>query len=218
MGETTLSRLFPKRRFPMKRFLIIALVGALSVAGGTGLAFGAGTGPQPGTKPPSTKASPTPAPGKTPPSMPQPQAKKPTPPPKKEPPSKPPTQPNKPPSHREVTVDVPKGGPMPPAKQDPAKPANSSKPGADTYSLADYKRDMDKAVKEGQDGSKEEALSALGIVAGAVGGGGAPGATAATILEGPQLVDSKILELKSNLDFWAANGKLVGAWINGTLK
>jgi hypothetical protein len=77
---------------------------------------------------------------------------------------------------------------------------------------------MDKAVKEGQDGSEEEATSALEIVAGAVGGGGAPGAVAAIILIGPQLVDSKTLELKSQLDGWAATGKLVGACFNGTLK
>jgi hypothetical protein len=102
----------------MKRFLIIALVGALSMAGGTGLAFGADAGPQPGSKPQSTKASPAPAPGKRPPSTPQPHAKKPTPPPpKKDPPSKPPTQANKPPSHRDVKVDVPKGAPEAPCQE-----------------------------------------------------------------------------------------------------
>jgi hypothetical protein len=207
----------------MKRFLVSALVGAWSLAGSTGLAFGANDGPQPGSKPQATKASPTPAPGKRPPSTPQPQAKKPAPPPpKKQPPSKPP-------DHRKVVVDVPKGGPKPPAKKDPtkpgqAKPDNGSKSGTDSYSWADYKRDLDKGVKEQQDGLKEEGPADLQILGGAVLGltagplGPAVGATGEAIINGPQLVDGKLLQAKGTWDGVVATGKLIGSWLNGTFK
>jgi hypothetical protein len=198
----------------MKRFLIFALVGALSLAGGTDLAFGQTGHPQTPTKSQATNSSPTPAPGnKRPPSPP---------PPKKQPPSKPP-------DHRKVVVDVPKGGPKPPAKKDPtkagqAKPGNGSKPGTGSYSWDDYKRDLDKGVKEQQDGLKEEGPADLQILGGAVLGlaggpaGPAVGATGAAIINGPQLVDGKLLQAKGTWDGVVATGKLIGSWFNGTFK
>jgi hypothetical protein len=84
----------------MKRFLILALVGAWSLAAGTGLAFGQNGSPQTPTKPQAKKPSPPP-------------------PPKQDPKSKAPTQASKSPNHRGVKVDVPKGGPRPPAKKGP---------------------------------------------------------------------------------------------------
>jgi hypothetical protein len=48
----------------MKRFLVLAVVGALSLVGGPGLAFGQNGRPQP----PATKAAPPASPGKRPPS------------------------------------------------------------------------------------------------------------------------------------------------------
>ena len=100
----------------MKRFLVLALVGAWSLAGSTGLAFGQSAGAQSPSKPQATKTPP--APPKHPTSTPQTQATKPSPPPsKKHPPSKPATQASK--GHRGVKVDVPKGGERPPAKKGP---------------------------------------------------------------------------------------------------
>ena len=134
----------------MTRFLIFALAGALSLAGGTGLAFGENAGPKTPTKP---------------------QAKKPAPPPpKKQPPSKPATQATKPPSHRDVKVDVPKGGPQPTANKTPAKPGNGSKPGAGSYSLDDLNRDLKKANQEQWDGFKEELPVDAAMVATAASG------------------------------------------------
>jgi hypothetical protein len=145
MGETTLSRLCCKRSFPMKRFLVVALVSVLSVAGGAGLAFGSAANPKTPTKP---------------------QAMKPIPPepPQKQPPSKPPTPASKPPDHRKVIVDVPKAGPKSQAKKDStkpgqAKPGNGSKSGKDSYSWDDYKRDLDKDVKGFEEGVTDEAKS-----------------------------------------------------------
>src|SRR5262249_12252155 len=64
MGETTLSRLYCRWRFPMRRFLVLALVGALGLAGGTGLAFGENARPQTPSKPQAKKVSPPASPGK----------------------------------------------------------------------------------------------------------------------------------------------------------
>jgi hypothetical protein len=215
----------------MKRFLILALVGAWSLAGSTGLAFGANDGPQPGSKPKATKASPTPAAGKSQPSTPQTQAKKPSPPPppKKHPPSKPPTQASKPPDHRKVVVDVPKGGPKPPAKKDPtkpgpAKPGNGSKPGKGSYSWDDYKRDLDKANQELRDGNNEELLAELPVAGAAIMGipGGPPGiltgAGGAALANAPQLIDAKAKEVKGTWDGLSATGKFIGSWFNDTFK
>jgi hypothetical protein len=112
IGETTLSQLYSKRRFPMKRFLVLALVGAWSLAGSAGLAFGDTGHPQTPTKPQATKPSPPPPPKK------DTRSKAPTP-PKKDTRSKALTQASKSPSHRGVKVDVPKGGKQPPAKKGP---------------------------------------------------------------------------------------------------
>jgi hypothetical protein len=188
----------------MKRFLVLALVGAWSLAGSIGLAFGQTGQPQTPTKP---------------------QATKPTPPlPPKKDPRKLPTKESKPPSHRGVKVDVPKGGPRTPAKKGPAKPGKSSKPGAGGYSWDDYKRDMDKANQEQRDGMQEELLPDLAVVGGAVAGsvGGPPGAAAgaagAAIANAPQLIDAKSKELKGTWDGLSATGKFIGSWFNDMSK
>jgi hypothetical protein len=179
----------------MTRLLIFALVGALSLAGGTGLAFGEDAGPKTPTKPQAKKPAPTP--------------------PKKQPPSKPPTQTNKPPSHRDVKVDVPKGGPQPTANKNPAKPGNGSKPGAGSYSLDDLNRDLKKANQEQWDGFKEELPVDAAMVATAASGGSLVAVGAAGIAAGgQQFVHGKYLQLKGQWDGLAATGKFIGSWFN----
>jgi hypothetical protein len=210
----------------MKRFLVLALVGAWSLAGSTGLAFGANDGPQTGSNPKATKANPTPPAGKSQPSTPQTQAKKPTPPPppKKDTRSKPPTPASKPPEHRKVVVDVPKGGPKPMAKKGQAKPGKGSKPGAGSYTSDDLKRDLDKSGKEVLDGIEEELVPDLAIAGGAVAGipggpaGVAIGAAGAAIPNAPQLIDAKSKETKGVVDGLSATGKFIGSWFNGMTK
>jgi hypothetical protein len=203
----------------MKRFLIFALVGALGVAGGTGLAFGQDAHPQHGSKPQATKASPPASPGKHPPSTPETQVKKPSPPP----PPKKDTR-SKPPSHRDVKVDVPKGGPKPTAKKNPAKPGKGSKPDAGAYTWDDYMRDLDKANKEGMAGQQEELLPDLAVLGGAVAGspggpaGAAAGAGGAAIANAPQLIDAKAKEAKSLWDGVSATGKFIWSELNDSSK
>ena len=72
----------------MKRFLALTLVGALSVAGGTGLAFGP-NGPPPPSKPPATKGAPPASPGQRPPNQSPTQGKKAPPQAQKKAPAKP---------------------------------------------------------------------------------------------------------------------------------
>src|SRR6516165_889386 len=67
MEKTTFSRLYFKGRFPMKRFVVLVLMGALSVAGETSLAFGQNAHPQPGSNPQAKKAQPPSAHAKRPP-------------------------------------------------------------------------------------------------------------------------------------------------------
>jgi hypothetical protein len=211
MGEITLSRLYSKRRFPMKRFLVLAFVGAWSLAGSTGLAFGQTGHPQTPTKPQATKPTPPP-------------------PPKKDTRSKPPTQASKPPDHRKVVVDVPKkGGPKPMAKKrqakpGSAKPGNGSKSGAGSYTSDDYKRDLEKSGQEVLSGIQEELVPDLAVAGGAVAGsaGGPPGAglgaAGAAIANAPQLLDAKSKETKGIVDGLSATGKAIGSWFNGMTK
>jgi hypothetical protein len=44
------------------------------------------------------------------------------------------------------------------------------------------------------------------------------GATGAAIINGPQLVDGKLLQAKGTWDQVVATGKLIGSWFNGTFK
>jgi hypothetical protein len=168
----------------MMRFLVFALVGALCVAGSTALALGDNKSPPSPAKPQPKKGNPTPTPGK-----------------------------KSPPGHKSVVIDVPKGGPQPTANKNPAKPGNGSKPGAGSYSLADYKRDLDKGVKEQQDGTLEELPADLQILGGAVGGGGA-GAIGGVIKSAPQLVHGKYLQAKGEWDMTAATGKFIWSWLS----
>ena len=176
----------------MKRFLVLALVGALGLVGGTGLAFGQQDGPQPHSKPQATKAHPPAAPGKRPPRKSGPQAKK--------APSqaqRASAQGSKSPSRRNVGVGMPKRGQRPLAHKGPAKPGKGPKPGAGSYSWDDYKRDLDKANQEQRDGMLEELPADLEIVGGAVSGipkgkaGILAGAGGAAIKNLPKLVDTK---------------------------
>ena len=73
----------------MKRILVFALAAALSVPGGTGLAFGPNNGPKPPpSKPPAMKGRPPASPGKRPPSKSPPGGKKTPPGPRKKAPAR----------------------------------------------------------------------------------------------------------------------------------
>jgi hypothetical protein len=128
----------------MKRFLVLALVGPLGVAGGTSLAFGASNDTQPGSKPQATKVSPTPTP-----STPQTQVKKPVPPVRRPDPKKENT------GGRIKEKSMPKSGERPPTPKGPTKAGKGEKSGKGSYSWNDYKRDLDKDYKELEDGVKE---------------------------------------------------------------
>jgi hypothetical protein len=196
----------------MKRFLVLAVAGALGVAGGTGLAFGQTVHPQTPTKPQATKVSPAPAPGKHPPSAPQTQANKPAP-----PVQRPADRGNKSTSGRSVEKGVPKPGQPSPAHKGPAQPGKGSKPGAGSYSWDDYRRDLDKANQEQRDGTLEELPADLEIVGGAVAGEGLGGLGAA-IKNAPTLIDAKSKELKGVWDGLSATGKFIGARANDAQK
>src|SRR5262249_26762240 len=120
MGELTLSRLYCRREFPMRRFPVFALVAMVSLAGGLGLAFGQRGHPQPGSKSQATKPRPPAPPGKRPPSKFPPSVKK------------SPSQ-----THRPVG---PKGKSPHQVQKGPAKGGKGSKGGAGGYSSDDYKR------------------------------------------------------------------------------
>jgi hypothetical protein len=98
----------------MQRFLILAVVGVLSLAGGTGLALGENARPKTPSRPQATKATPPASPGKHPPMTP-------STPVKKSGPSaqRPHAQAGKSPSHRGVVVNVPKQGERPGAHNGP---------------------------------------------------------------------------------------------------
>jgi hypothetical protein len=188
----------------MKRFLVLALVGALGLAGGAGLALGGNDGHQPRPKPPAAKAHPPAAPGKRPPSKSPPQAKK------------APPQTQRP--HAQASKATPR------AQKGPAKPGKGSKPGAGSYSWDDYKRDLDKANQEQRDGMLEELPAELEIVGGAVSGipkgkaGIAAGAGGAAIKNLPKLIDAKSKEVKGTWDELSATEKFIGARINDAQK
>jgi hypothetical protein len=105
----------------MKRFLVFALVGALSLAGGMSLAFGQKAGSKPGSNPKATIVHPHAPPGKHPPSKSPPQIKKPLPQAKKSSPQaqRPHAQAGKSTSHRGVVGEAPKHGQQPPAQKGP---------------------------------------------------------------------------------------------------
>ena len=89
----------------MKRFLVLAVVGVLGVAGGTGVAFGENGGHKPTPKPQATKAQPPAAPGKHTPSKSPPQVKH-----SAHPAQQPHAQASKSPGHRGAVVKGPKHG------------------------------------------------------------------------------------------------------------
>jgi hypothetical protein len=197
MGETTLSRLDRKRRFPMKRFLVLALVGALSVVGGTGLALGESPRPQPHPKTEAKKASPPASPGKRPPSTSPTKGKKSGPTAKR-----PPAQASK------SQARAPKG---------PAKQGKGPQHGAGSYSGDNYKRDLDKAGKEVMEGFEKALPGDLAILGGAVAGGG-PGAVAGAITGAPSLIEGGAEGLKGEWDALSATGKFIGARVNDAQK
>jgi hypothetical protein len=185
----------------MTRFLVFALVGAFTATGGLGLAFGQTVHPQPRSKSQATKPRPPAPPGKRPPSKFPPQVKK------------SPSQ-----AHRPVG---PRGKSPRLTRKGPARGGKSSKGGAGSYSLDDYKRDLGKAGKEVLDGFETELPADLEIVGGAVAGipggpaGPALGATGAAIANAPQLITGKAEEQKGTLDGLTATGRYVGSWLNG---
>jgi hypothetical protein len=213
MEKATFSRLHFKRRFPMKRFVVLVLMGALSVAGETSLAFGQNVHPQPGSNPQAKKAQPSSAHAKRPPSKSPTQVKKSAP-----QAQRPVAQAGKSPSHRGLKVDVPKGGPQPPAKKSPAKPGSGS------YSWDDYTRDFGKASQELQDGENEDLAAELQVAGGALAGatGGPPGvllgAGGEALANLPQLIQGKAKELKGAWDGVSATGKFIGAEIDNMSK
>jgi hypothetical protein len=196
----------------MKRFLVLALVGALGLAGGTGSVFGQNGGPNPHPKPQATKAHPPAAPGKRPPKKSPPQAKK------------APSQAkrasakgSKPPSRRNVGVGMPKRGQRPLTHKDPAGPGNGSKPGAGSYSWDEYVKDLGTAGQEELDGVLEELPADAEIVGGAIAGDGA-GAIGPAIANAPKLIDAKLKEQKATSDALSATGKFIGARVNDAQK
>jgi hypothetical protein len=185
----------------MKRFLVLAVVGALSLTGGTGLALGEPTHPHTPAKPEAKKTQPPASPGKHPPSKSQPQAKK-------------STTTAKPTAHKDPKQ----------AQKQPAKPGKGSKPDKGSYTWDDYKKDLDKGIKEQQDGFKKELPADLKILGGAVSGipkgkdGIVAGAAGAAIANAPDLVQGKYLEGKGLWDELAATDKFIWSGLNNTSK
>jgi hypothetical protein len=179
----------------MTRILVFALVGAFSVAGSMGLAFGQSGHPQPHPTPKATKPHPPAAPGKRPPSKAPPQVKK---------------SPSG--THRPVG---PKG------KSPRLTRKGSAKGGAGGYSVNDYKRDMGKAGKEILDGFKTALPGDLAVIGGAVAGsaggpgGAALGAAGAAITNAPSLIQGGAQGLKGELDAASATARYAGSWLNG---
>jgi hypothetical protein len=105
----------------MKRFLVFALVGALSLAGSTGLAFGQKADPKSGPNSKATIVHPLASPGKHPPSKSPPQIKKPSPQAKKSHPQahRTPAQAGKSTNPRAAVGKAPKHGQQPLAKKGP---------------------------------------------------------------------------------------------------
>ena len=105
----------------MKRLLVFALVGALSLAGSTGLAFGQKTDPKHGSNSKEKIVHPLAPPAKQPPSKSPPQIKKPSPQAKKSHPQaqRPHAQAGKPTSNRGMVGKAPKQGQQPPAQKGP---------------------------------------------------------------------------------------------------
>ena len=105
----------------MKRLLVFALVGALSLAGSTGLAFGQKTDPKHGSNSKEKMVHPLAPPAKQPPSKSPPQIKKPSPQAKKSHPQaqRPHAQAGKPTSNRGMVGKAPKQGQQPTAKKGP---------------------------------------------------------------------------------------------------
>ena len=188
----------------MKRLLVLALVGALSMAGGTGLAFGQTTHPQLRSTSQATKPRPPAAPGERPPSKSQARVKK-----------------SAPQAHR-PSAQLSKSPRR--VQKGPTKRGNGPQRGAGSYSLDDYKRDMEKANQENRDGLLEELPADLEILGGAVSGarggpdGAALGAGGAALKNAPKLIDAKSKELKGTWDELSATGKFIGARINDAEK
>jgi hypothetical protein len=188
----------------MKRFLVFALVGVLSVAGGMSLAFGQSGHPQPPSKSQAKKASPPAAPGKHQPSKASPQAKKAAP-----TAQRPPAHPSKSPAQ---------------AKKGPAKGGNGPQRGAGSYSFDDLKRDLRKAGQEELEGLMTELPGDLEIVGGAVAGipagpaGPVLGAGGAAIANAPQIIKGKAEEQRATTDGLNATGRFVESWLNDLSK
>jgi hypothetical protein len=221
MGEAMLSRLYAQGRFLMTRFLVFTLVGALSLAGSTGLAFGQ-NGQRPAhPTPQAKKAQPKAAPGKRPASNSPNQMKKS---PKarrplaqgKHAPSNSPNQMKKSPSKAQRPPA--KGNKSPRgAQKPPAKRGTGSKPGDGSYSWDDYKRDLLKDGKEFLDGELEELPGDLEI-AGAAAEKDVPGVIGGVIKNAPDILRGKAEELQGEQDAAAATGRFLGARFNDFFK
>jgi hypothetical protein len=191
----------------MARFLVFALVGAFSVAGSRGLAFGQTAHPQPRSKSQAKKPRPPAPPGKRPPSKAAPQAKK-------------------SPTHatRGQRPVGPRGKSPRLTRKGLAKGGKGAKGGAGNYSFDDYKRDLDKGLKEQRDGILEELPADLKIIGGAVSGarggpeGAALGAGGAAIANAPQLLHGKYLQGKGLWDGLSATERFLGARVSDTFK
>jgi hypothetical protein len=188
----------------MKRFLVFALFGALSVAGGTGMAFGQHARSQAHSTPQATKPRPPAPPAKRQPSKSLSQVKK------------SPSQAHQPPAKRSKSPSQ--------AHKGQAKPGKGPQRGEGSYSWDDYMRDLSKANQEERDGVWEQLPGELQVAGAAIAGstagppgvvGGALGAVGKNL---PQLVEGKEKELKGDWDGISATGKFIGARLNDISK